>query len=415
MRTPDPDLYVFLHAALVGCAVRGRRGAIHFSYLDNYPMSAPPVSLSLPNSRRRRLDISSWIDGLLPDNPRTRSRWMRELGAATVEPFDLLSTRAGLECAGAVQFCTEPVLPLPRLGTLLRLTEAETAAALRMISQDADGAFSEGMGELRLSLPGAQPKLALRLSHDEWCLPTGTLASTHILKPQRGHLNPAVRDSIAVNEHLCQAVAASLGMDAARTSLARFEDVTCLVTERFDRRRSDEEIRRVHFEDVCQSMGYSPALRYQADGGPSPEAIIEFLRRETGHDGPRAFFLSACYNWLIGNTDGHSKNYGLFLDAPAPRLAPLYDVSSAVPYLSADVPPSRLAMQFDGGSPGTLKQWEQAAVRLRVDVGDGECEAMARNLPEAFAAAAEMCPDWTRATAGQIAEKVTDHARIAAR
>lgn len=411
---PDPDLYVFLHTALAGCAVRGRRGAVHFSYLDTYPMSAAPVSLSLPNTRRGRLDISAWIDGLLPDNPRTRSRWMRELGAATIEPFDLLSTRAGLECAGAVQFHTGPVLPEPRFGTLLRLTEAETAAALRMISQDADGALSEGMGEMRLSLPGAQPKLALRLTDGEWCLPTGTLATTHILKPQRGHLNPAVRDSIAVNEHLCQAAAASLGLQAARTSLARFEDVTCLVTERFDRHRSGDEIHRVHFEDVCQSMGYSPALRYQADGGPSPEAIIEFLRRETGRDGPRAFFLSACYNWLIGNTDGHAKNYGLFLDAPAPRLAPLYDVSSAVPYASADVRVGRLAMQFDGGSPETLEQWEQAAVRLRVDVDDGECAAMARDLPEAFAAAAEMCPDWARETAQQIAGKVTDHACIAA-
>jgi serine/threonine-protein kinase HipA len=38
-------------------------------------------------------------------------------------------------------------------------------------------------------------------------------------------------------------------------------------------------------------------------------------------------------NWLIGGTDAHAKNYSLLLDAvDQARLAPLYDISSQLPY-----------------------------------------------------------------------------------
>ena len=408
------SLYVFLRGDLVGSAVRSLRGAVHFVYRDGYPLSATPVSLSLPVGQRSRLDISSWVDGLLPDNPRTRSRWMQELGAASTSPFDLLSTQAGLECAGAVQFHPEPVLPDPKLETLTKLADSEISVMLRLIGQDAEGVPSAGLGELRLSLPGAQPKMALRLTDDEWCLPTGSLATTHILKPQRGHLNPALRDSIAVNEYLCQTAAETLGLEAARTSLAVFGDEPCLIAERFDRHEDEGGVRRSHFEDVCQALGFPPGLKYQSDGGPAPEAIIGLLRQETDRGDPRRFLLSAFYNWLIGNIDGHSKNYGVLLDGSVPRLAPLYDLSSAVPYAPSDVQTLQLAMRFEEPSPTTLQQWEQTAARLRIVVGD-ELEAIAGALPDAFELAAAQCPEWASGTAQHVCERAVDHARTAVR
>ena len=406
---------MFLHGEPVGVAVRSRRGAVHFAYRGDHPVSATPVSLSLPVGQHDILDISPWVDGLLPDNQRTRSRWARELGAASTDPFDLLCTRAGLECAGAVQFHPGPALPEPRLGVLMERTESELAAMLRLIAQDAEGAPSEGLGELRLSLPGAQPKMALRLTGDGWCLPTGSLATTHILKPQRGHLNSGLRGSIAVNEHLCQAAAGTLGLDAARTSLAVFEDEICLVAERFDRHAGKGEVRRSHFEDLCQALGLPPGLKYQSDGGPAPEAIIGLLRQETVRGDPRKFFLSVFYNWLIGNADGHSKNYGVLLDGQRHRLAPLYDLSSTAPYAAPEAEPRPSAMRFDESSPTTLKQWSQTAARLRVDVPADELQSIAEALPEAFESAATQCPDWASATARHVCERVVAHADKAAR
>ena len=414
MAGPTQELWVFLHGEPVGVAVGSWRGAVHFAYLDDYPVSATPLSLSLPVGQHDTMDISSWIDGLLPDNQRTRSRWVRELGAASTDPFDLLSTQAGLECAGAVQFHPDRALPEPQSGVLVRRTESELAAMLHLIAQDAEDAPSEGLGELRLSLPGAQPKMALRLTDDGWHLPTGSLATTHILKPQRGHLNLALRDSIAVNEHLCQTAAGTLGLDAAHTSLEVFEDEICLVTERFDRHVDEGGVRRSHFEDLCQALGFPPGLKYQSDGGPTPEAVIGLLREETGRGDPRNFFLAVFYNWLIGNADGHSKNYGVLLDGQRYRLAPLYDLSSTAPYVAPGAEPRPAAMRFAEPSPTTLKQWSQTAARLRVDVATDELQDMVEALPEAFESAAAQCPEWASAAAQSFCERVAAHAHKAA-
>lgn len=410
MARQTQELWVFLHGERIGVAVRSLRGAVHFSYVHDRPESDTPLSLSPPPGRGRTLDISAWIDGLLPDNQRTRSRWAHALGAASTDPFDLLSTQAGLECAGAVQFHPQPMLPEPRFESLVRLPENGVASALCHIIEDAEDAPSEGLGELRLSLPGAQPKLALRLTEDGWHLPTGSLATTHILKPQRGHLNPSMRDSIAVNEHLCQTAASRLGLDAARTSLEVFDDEVCLVVERFDRYEDGGELRRLHFEDVCQALGLAPDRKYQSDGGPTPEAIVGLLGHEAGRGAQRQFFLSLFYNWLIGNADGHSKNYGLILEAGQHRLAPLYDLSSAAIYTTAGVAALVPAMRFEGWEPETPHQWAQLAVRHRIDVVD-DLANMAEELPEAFRSAAEQCPGWASSTAQQICEAIIDHAR----
>ena len=400
------ELYVFLYGEVVGSLVRLRRGAVHLYYEADLSPSATPLSLSLPIDPRERYDVSDWIDGLLPENPRTRTRWARELGADSTAPFDLLCTQAGLECAGAVQFCPQPDLPDPQMETLARLTDADLASVLRLISGDAEGDPAEGLGELRLSLPGAQPKMALRFTDDGWHLPTGALATTHIVKPQRGHLNPALRDSIAVNEHLCQTAASALGLDAARTSLEAFEDEICLVAERFDREAHGDEVRRSHFEDMCQALGIASDLKYQEDGGPTPEAVIDLLEHETSRDGARQFFLSVFYNWLIGNTDGHSKNYGLLFDGPRPRLAPLYDLNSLAPYAGAGGEPRSPAMRFDGPTPATSVEWERTAARLGIDITADALLGMAEALPDAFTDAAAQCPEWASETARRVCESV---------
>ena len=56
-----------------------------------------------------------------------RSHWAAKHGAASVEPFDLLSTKVGLECAGAVQFCgPETLANAERPGGVSWLTPAQT-------------------------------------------------------------------------------------------------------------------------------------------------------------------------------------------------------------------------------------------------------------------------------------------------
>jgi serine/threonine-protein kinase HipA len=57
-------------------------------------------------------------------------------------------------------------------------------------------------------------------------------------------------------------------------------------------------------------------------------------------------FLDAnAFNWLIGGTDAHAKNYSLLIGAgDEVRLSPLYDLSSQLPY--PDLIEQRVAMKI---------------------------------------------------------------------
>ena len=76
-------------------------------------------------------------------------------------------------------------------------------------------------------------------------------------------------------------------------------------------------------------------MKYQNQGGPGIPAIVELLK---GSDEPEAdqlaFFKAQIIFWLIGATDGHAKNFSIFLTPGSRyRLTPFYDVLTAQPSL----------------------------------------------------------------------------------
>ncbi|HEY0691385.1 MAG TPA: HipA domain-containing protein [Kribbella sp.] len=79
-----------------------------------------------------------------------------------------------------------------------------------------------------------------------------------------------------------------------------------------------------------------PAKKYQNEGGPSPSDIAALFRRvmprSAARDATRAFLDALVWNWVIAGTDAHAKNYSLLLLGNQVRLAPFYDVASALPY-----------------------------------------------------------------------------------
>ena len=111
-----------------------------------------------------------------------------------------------------------------------------------------------------------------------------------------------------------------------------------LVVERFDRVWTrDGRLLRVPQEDCCQALSVPPTRKYETEGGPSMTAILDLLK---GSDQPeedrRAFFKAQILFWLMAATDGHAKNFSLFLRAGGRfRLAPLYDVMSTQPALDS--------------------------------------------------------------------------------
>jgi serine/threonine-protein kinase HipA len=143
-------------------------------------------------------------------------------------------------------------------------------------------------------------------------------------------------DDHDLDEHICLDAARRAGLIAVRTHVERFGQETAIVVDRYDRRESVGQVNRVQQEDLCQALGLPPTMKYQNDGGPSPGQISDLFRRVMS---PRVadqtltrFVDALAWNWLIAGTDAHAKNYSLLLAGGQVRLAPLYDIASALPY-----------------------------------------------------------------------------------
>lgn len=391
-------LHVILEDVLAGTIHKLPGGRLRFTYNETYRArdGATPLSLSMPIQVQVHSDnvITPWLWGLLPDNELVLARWTRRFHVSR-SPFALLSTQIGEDCAGAVRFARPDQLDrvLRRSGSIDWLTEDEIAQRLRELSEDSTNWLGrEFTGQF--SLAGAQAKTALLYMEGRWGEPSGSTPTTHILKPA-----VAGFDDHDLNEHLCLHAARRAGLVAVRTTVSRFGDESAVVVDRYDRSVQGEAIVRVHQEDLCQALGIPPTEKYQNDGGPSPATIANLMRRamapRVADEAVWRFADALIWNWLIAGTDGHAKNYSLLLAGDQVRFAPLYDISSALPY-GVHEKKLRLAMKIGGDYRlfPERNNWPDAASELGLepDALLHRVETLGTLLPVALAEAAE-APD----------------------
>jgi serine/threonine-protein kinase HipA len=388
-------LVVLLDDAVAGTLTRAPGGRLAFAYDDDYRQrpEATPLSLSLPKQVREHSGarLEAWLWGLLPDNDAVLRRWSRDFHVSASSPFALLSTPVGEDCAGAVRLAAPDRVDalLDRSGTVAWLTEEDVAERLRDLRADATAWLGRSFTG-QFSLAGAQAKTALLLRDGRWGVPAGAAPTTHILKPAVAGL-----DDHDLNEHLCLDAARRAGLIAARTRIERFGEETAVVVTRYDRLAAGATIRRVHQEDLCQALGIPPARKYQNEGGPGPGEVVRLLRtamRPTAaEDAVRRFADALAWNWLVAGTDAHAKNYSLLLAGPEARLAPLYDIASALPYGTHERR-LRLAMKLGGDYRvhPDRNPWPRAARELGLDPAAlvERVRELAVRAPDAFAAAA---------------------------
>jgi serine/threonine-protein kinase HipA len=344
-------LIVLMNATVAATVTKTDRGIV-LEYDREYrrERASTPLSLSLPLQAGTHdpKSVEPWMAGLLPDNDNVLRRWAREFETTTA-PFDLLGSPVGEDCAGAVQFVTEERVERvqKRPGEITWITEEDIAQLLVALREDQTAWLLDGFAG-RFSLAGAQAKTALYYDGSRWGVPSGAAATTHILKPAIAGL-----DHHDLNEHLCLSAARSAGLLAARTAISNFAGTSALVVERYDREVVDGDVQRIHQEDTCQALSVPPTSKYQADGGPSVSSIRGLLRDNVrpaaAASADIAAFLDALiWNWVIGGTDAHAKNYSLLLVADRVRLAPLYDVASILAYPNVDQMKLKSAMKLGG-------------------------------------------------------------------
>jgi serine/threonine-protein kinase HipA len=334
-------LQVCLNGRKVGMLRRAVSGAIDFQYDQDWLdwTHAIPVSLSLPlrEDKYTGAPVIAVFDNLLPDNDDIRKRLAEKAQADGTDAYSLLAA-IGRDCVGALQFLGQGEDPGPAGVVSGRpVTDEAIAGILSNLHRSPLGLTQDD--EFRISIAGAQEKTALLYWKKRWHIPHGTTATTHIFKPQIGILPNGIDLSHSVeNEYLCLEIIHALGLPAARSSIAEFAGHHVLVVERFDRRwTKDKRLLRLPQEDCCQALSVSPSHKYETDGGPGIRAILQFLKgSDTPEEDRRCFLKAQIIFWLLGATDGHAKNFSVYL-APGGRfrLTPLYDVMSAQPAVDA--------------------------------------------------------------------------------
>lgn len=339
-RTRVP-LNVFLNSRRVGRLQRQASGAIDFEYDRDWLEweNASPVSLSLPLREDRFIGdpVIAVFDNLLPDSSQIRHRLAERVGAAGSDAYNLLAA-VGRDCVGALQFLPDGEEPGPAGSVSGRhLNDKEIAAILSDLKRTPLGV--DQSRDFRISLAGAQEKTALLYRQHKWQIPHGATATTHILKPEIGKLPTGIDLTQSIeNEHLCMRLLTAFGLPAAKTQMLEFAGKRALVVERFDRRwTSDGRLLRLPQEDCCQALSVPPTRKYESEGGPGIRQILDLLKASDEPDKDQKLFLKAqIVFWLLGATDGHAKNFSIFL-FPGGRfhLTPLYDVMSAQPNVDA--------------------------------------------------------------------------------
>jgi len=326
-------LDVYLHQALVGRLIQDDQGLMTFYYDEGWltRSGAIPLSHSLPlkAGKFNRNACRGFFAGILPDESK-REIIAKNLGISARNDFAMLEQIGG-ECAGAVTFVPAGSGLPERNYNYRPLNQGQLAEILRMLPRRPLMAGEDG---IRLSLAGAQDKIAVHVADGQISIPLGGAPSTHILKPAIERF-----EGIVFNEAFCMKLAGAVGLHVANVGLGRVEEIDYLLVQRYDRvamvniASGAEHLERQHQEDFCQALGIAPDQKYQNEGGPSLKQCFDLVRDLSASPviDLQRLLDAVIFNFLIGNHDAHGKNFSLVYGAET-RLAPLYDVLSTTYY-----------------------------------------------------------------------------------
>lgn len=330
-------LHVFFGTVKCGCLSSTDNRGVVFSYDEEYLSNpeAKRISISLPLQHEEfsKKQCLPFFSGLIPEEA-TRKRVADYLHISEFSTVKLLEA-LGQECAGYITIANEEFNPACLKNEYeitssnyekLSLSQLET-----YVENIPQRPFIKAEDKLRLSLAGAQEKLALAYFDGQWYLPLDGAPSTHILKPTReGNLS-----SLAKNEYLCMKLAKECGLDAPEVQLTTLAGKDIYIVQRYDRIIDDNKVSRLHQEDMCQALRIMPDQKYQSDGGAGIVAIYNLIKQNSIIPvlDLQAFLNQVVFNFLIGNCDAHSKNYSILYNTNGKAcLSPIYDAVSTTCY-----------------------------------------------------------------------------------
>lgn len=320
------SLYASINQTTVG-TLQEVAGLWSFQYTADWLNNPLCFALSphLPLTAEALLDGASrrpvqwYFDNLLPEEgQRTLLASDAKLDAA--DAFGLLAWY-GSESAGSVTLlprdamsqASEPLRPLPDETLECRIRLLPKAP----LAHDAIK---------RMSLAGAQHKLAVVLQDNGLFEPAGATPSTHILKPD--HPDADYPHSV-INEWFVMRLAKRLGLDVPNV-YRRYVPSPVYLIDRFDRVKDGQGWQRRHVIDACQLLGLDRSFKYSQGSMENLSALADACRSPAV--ARTRLFSWLVFNVLVGNSDAHLKNLSFMVSHEGVQLAPFYDLLSVATY-----------------------------------------------------------------------------------
>ncbi|WP_434776556.1 HipA domain-containing protein [Pseudomonas oryzihabitans] len=317
------ELLAWIDDRLVG-RLRDKNGIWSFQYEPDWQAFA--LCPQLPLQSEPLIDGSSqrpvqwYFDNLLPEEGQ-RHLLAQDARLNAADAFALLSWY-GAESAGSLTLLADGQHLPP--GDRRPLSDADLSRRIRAMPQLP--LIHEA--HKRMSLAGAQHKLAVILDEQGLQEPVGAWPSTHILKPDHPH--EAFAHSV-INEWFTMRLAGTVGLIVPAVE-RRYVPEPVYLIERFDRVHTARGWQRQHGIDACQVLGLDRHFKYQAG---SLERLAELARLCAAPAVTRTrLFNWLAFNVLVGNTDAHLKNLGFLVSPRGLTLAPCYDLLCTAVYES---------------------------------------------------------------------------------
>lgn len=329
------SVYIELNGiqTLVGTISGEQYNDARFRYVREYieAREAAPISVSLPfqDDYFSTEQTRNFFESLLPEgfSRKAVADWMK----ADENDYIAILAQLGRECLGAIKIVE---------GNDDRESGYELLSAERVKALAAEGATksTEILLETHLSLTGASGKVGLYYNSDnnKWYLPKGDAPSTHIVK--QSHVR---HKQIVLNEQLCIQTAKRIGIAVPESFIvsngSQSDQDVLYATPRYDRPLSENKIidglkcpYRLHQEDFAQALGIFASDKYEKVPSGYMSRMFDLLRHNSVNpiEDQIALLRIIIFNYLIGNTDCHVKNFSLLYseDLKSKRLAPAYDL-----------------------------------------------------------------------------------------
>jgi serine/threonine-protein kinase HipA len=285
-----------------------------FALSPHLPLTAEPL---LDGASKR--PVQWYFDNLLPEEgQRVLLAGDAKLDAA--DAFGLLAWY-GAESAGSVTLLL-PDAELQTVGPMRPLSDEALEARIRQLPK----APLTHAAIKRMSLAGAQHKLAVVLQDGELFEPAGATPSTHILKPDHPDKDDA---HSVVNEWFVMRLAKRLGLDVPGVH-RRYVPSPVYLVDRFDRFAQGRRGQRRHVIDACQLLGLDRSFKYSQGSMESLAALANACRSPAV--ARSRLFGWLVFNVLVGNSDAHLKNLSFMVSHEGVQLAPFYDLLSIATY-----------------------------------------------------------------------------------